>query len=264
MKIIHHEVGRDPLYKIWHASSSCMIIYFYTDGGSIVLQNQIYPIEKGGLCFIRARQQHYTLPDQPEKYDRSKIYLSESVLGAILELAGEDQKLHDLFRDSSAVYAQIPEEQRAAVERIYDRAEQCLAAEADTTTFLWCLFSLMIYLRDFSSDHITNPKGHLTRAIAYINHHYAEHITLDDIVREAYISKYYLCRSFKTVVGMTVMEYLLKTRIAVAKNHLRAGALSIGEIAERCGFLSVSYFSQIFKKTTGLTPLQYRRQCERG
>ena len=122
----------------------------------------------------------------------------------------------------------------------------------------------MIYLRNFSCDHVTNPNDHLTRAIEYINRHYAAYITLDDIVKEAYISKYYLCRSFKNAVGMTVMEYLLKTRIAVAKNHLSAGELSIGEIADRSGFLSVSYFSQIFKKTTGLTPLQYRRQCLRG
>ena len=101
-------------------------------------------------------------------------------------------------------------------------------------------------------------------AIIYIQQHYVESITLDDICNEVYRSKYHLCRNFKRAVGMTIMEYLLKTRIAAAQNLLRSSYASIGEISEQCGFSGISYFSQIFKKTVGITPIQYRKQNQKS
>ena len=260
MNVIHHEIGRDSLYKTWHAAKSCMIIYFYTDGGSVVFQNQMYPIQSGSLCFIRAGQQHYTLPDKPESYDRSKIFLSEQRMDQVLSVLGTEPRLHRMFEDSSAIYAPIPTEYRDEVEQIYQRAAQSLQGSADESRFLCCFLQLMLFVRDFSTEHIDNAKDNLTRAIDFINRHYTADMTLDDVCREVYISKYYLCRRFKRAMGMTVMEYVLKTRIAAAKNALCDGTDSVGEISERCGFSSISYFSQIFKKHTGLTPNQYRKQ----
>ena len=58
---------------------------------------------------------------------------------------------------------------------------------------------------------------------------------------------------------MTAMEYVLKTRIAAAKGLLLSGTLSVNEISERCGFSSISYFSQKFKEETGVTASEFRR-----
>lgn len=125
---------------------------------------------------------------------------------------------------------------------------------------MMCSFWQLLLLRDFSSEHVSDSHDSLTRVIDFINRSYATQMTLDDICRAVYISKYYLCRRFKAAVGMTVMEYLLKTRIAAAQNRLVAEESAIGQIAEQCGFSGISYFSQSFKKHTGMTPLQYRRR----
>ena len=236
-----------------------MIIYFYEGGGSIVFENGIYPIMKGGMCFLRSGKHHYTLPDSPEKYDRSKIYISEDKLERLFSVFDSDDKMLELLEGSSVIYAEIPEEKQASVELIFERAAESLAGEVDSPTFVSCFLSLLIYLRDFSSEHIPNPTNGVTRAIDFVNRSYSREITLDDICREAYISKYHLCRSFRCAVGMTVMEYLLKTRISAAKNYLETTSYSIGEISEKCGFSSASYFSQIFKKTFGVTSRAYRK-----
>lgn len=260
MRIIHHERGRDPLYNIWNSSEECMIIYFYSGGGNVVFQNKIYPIKRGGLCFIRAGKQHYTLPDKPEIYDRSKIFVSEKKLNDILNLAYGDDVLNSLFRSNSVIYAQIPESDHSDVEKIYEKALDALDEKCDETVFTCCFFQLLIYLRDYSSGHITNRNDSLTRTIDFINRSYAFPITLDDVSAGVHMSKYYLCRRFKEALGVTIMEYLLKTRIAAAKNFLASDRISISEIAEKCGFSSTSYFSQIFKKSTGFTPIRYRNR----
>ena len=59
---------------------------------------------------------------------------------------------------------------------------------------------------------------------------------------------------------MTVMDYVLKTRIMMAKELLSNGLTSVTEISEACGFSSISYFSQAFKNLTGTTPLKYRKE----
>lgn len=259
MRVLHHDIGRDPLYKIWNSSSHyCMIIHFYSDGGSVVLQDRIYPIKKGGLCFINARTQHYTIPDNPEKYDRSKIHMTAQRVSDMLKLFPEDKKLHSLFEKSSVVYAEVPLEYMDDVESIYADAEKRVSGELDSAAFASCFLRLLLYLRDYYTEYVEYPNDDLTKVIDFINRSYSQNITLDDICRETYISKFYLCRKFKSALGVTIMEYLLETRIAAAINMLASGEYSISEISEECGFSSHSYFCQVFKKTVGVTPIAYR------
>lgn len=76
------------------------------------------------------------------------------------------------------------------------------------------------------------------------------------------MSKYYFCKKFKQVTGLTVMRYILKMRIGTAKNMLENTDLSIGRISEQCGFSSQSYFCRVFKEEWGITPLQYQKSIK--
>lgn len=263
MRIIHHEIGRDRLYKIWNSSVQTMILYSYTDGGSIVFQDKIYPMQKGALCLIRAGKQHYTMPAQPSRYDRSKIFLSEEAVSDILKLAGGDKAFHSLFAGNSVVYAQIPPEHAAQIESIYARAQMHLD-NGMQAAFTQEFFGLMTWLQRFSTEQICAPSDPVTAAIAYINENYRQPITLESVCRENHVSKYHFCRKFKASVGITVMQYVLKTRLAAAENMLAAGEGAVSEVSESCGFSSVSYFCQIFKKQTGISPSEYRKQIAKN
>lgn len=95
-------------------------------------------------------------------------------------------------------------------------------------------------------------------ACAYIEHHYAEPLTVDDLAHEASLSTSQLIRLFKRQLGTTPHSYLLRYRITQAKELLAETAMPVSEIARTVGFASDSNFSYRFNQMTGQTPSAYR------
>lgn len=100
--------------------------------------------------------------------------------------------------------------------------------------------------------------GDVRTVVDFIQKHYAEMITVDDMIRDIPVSKYHFIRIFRRVMGTTPYSYLMNYRITMSKELLHSTDLTIAEIAEKCGFLDTSNFSAQFKKHTGQRPLQYR------
>ena len=100
--------------------------------------------------------------------------------------------------------------------------------------------------------------------VTYINQNYASIESIDQIASEFYISKYHLCRVFKRAMELTVIEYLNQVRIKNAAQLLTDTDKDIVEIAVQCGYHSVAYFSNLFKKTMGFAPTEYRKQTARA
>ena len=96
-------------------------------------------------------------------------------------------------------------------------------------------------------------------ACGYVERHFAEKVTLDDLAREAAVSPSYLIRLFKRQLETTPHDYLLRYRISRAKELLAETTLTSAAIAERVGFTSESNFSYRFKQMTGQGPRAYRR-----
>lgn len=92
----------------------------------------------------------------------------------------------------------------------------------------------------------------------YIDLHYSEPISLDDLAAISHLNKYYLSHAFKSQTGLSPIDYLNKTRIKNAKILLESTSYSISEIARFTGFSSQSFFSQRFKKITSVSPRKYR------
>lgn len=102
-------------------------------------------------------------------------------------------------------------------------------------------------------------------AIRYIEEHYAEPISLDDIAASIHVSKSECCRCIRRSMKMTPFEYLMKYRIFVAAGMLCDSSSydSISTLASSVGFNSSSYFNKLFRKYMKCTPTQYRaRQLE--
>lgn len=259
--ILFHQTGMDPYYKVWHTSGRNMIIYMHSDGGSIVTAERNYPITKGCLCFIGSDKFHYTLPDDPQAYDRSKTFFSNAVLEKILAALPADLHFDRVFTTTSLVYAQIDSELRAEVEERFAEinryADDGFYGQAIAFS---CWIRLLIDLHKNAAENIASPSDEMQKAIEYINRHISEDMSIDEICAAVHMSKYHFCRKFKKTVGLTVMNYILKTRIISAKSMLQSEALPIGEISERCGFSSMSYFCRVFKENLNCTPLQYRKK----
>lgn len=257
--LIFHQVGWDSMYMVWHAAATNQIIYTYSTGGSIVFGDRIYPIQKGAMCFISSQCYHYTMPDKPEIYDRSKIIFSDDILAEVKRTA-QNNNCDDLFSSTSAVYALIPENVQPEVECIYrESSERARFGVQADLYFISCLLRLIAYLDLYKLESIPAPTDFTAKTLDHINQHIGETLTVDDICSAIHMSKYHFCRRFKESIGLTVMEYILQTRLTLAKNMLVKESTSITHISEACGFSNISYFCRVFKEDTGMTPLEYRK-----
>lgn len=82
------------------------------------------------------------------------------------------------------------------------------------------------------------------------------------LAKEAKISEVYLRREFSSTFGVSPMAYIKKVRIENAKAQLRTGLFSVTEVALKCGFDSISYFSYEFHRAVGVTPKEYAAKFE--
>lgn len=95
-------------------------------------------------------------------------------------------------------------------------------------------------------------------AIHYMQAHFGEHITLDDIAEKVQLSPSFFHVVFKNICHKTPHQYLLELRLTAAKDLLIHSDLALTAIAETCGFDSQVYFNYIIKKELGVTPKKYR------
>ena len=98
----------------------------------------------------------------------------------------------------------------------------------------------------------------------YIDEHFTENITLQKLSELTFLNKYYLVHSFKEYNGTSPINYLINKRISEAKHLLETTNHSVAKIASAVGFSSQSYFSQVFKRETNMTPNEWRKAMERS
>lgn len=96
------------------------------------------------------------------------------------------------------------------------------------------------------------------RCVAYINEHFAEHITLDDISAHVGRNRSYVSSLFSSTFGFTLVEYLNRVRIKRACELIAYTDTFLPDIAEACGYSNQRNFSRVFKNLVGTTPYKYR------
>lgn len=95
--------------------------------------------------------------------------------------------------------------------------------------------------------------------LEYIKKNYSVISGLDDIARDLYISKPYMCHIFKKETDITISDYLNSIRISNACELLKDGEKNITETATQCGYNSAAYFCRMFKKIMKVTPKEYQK-----
>lgn len=121
---------------------------------------------------------------------------------------------------------------------------------------------LMVYLaRCYASplsDHREHTDSGIKHAMGYIRSNYSRHLTLDEIARQAKLSKFHFSRSFKAATGMTFTAFVNGIRCRNAKKLLELG-VPVNRAATLCGFDNSSYFSRTFRQVIGCLPSEIRK-----
>lgn len=98
------------------------------------------------------------------------------------------------------------------------------------------------------------------RMLRYVQQHYDEDLTSEQICRQFYCSRSHFSHSFKELTGMGFREYLTEIRLKRAKQLLAYSQMSVTEIAYAVGFNDANYFSNVFRKHGGISALAYRKR----
>lgn len=112
----------------------------------------------------------------------------------------------------------------------------------------------------FSNVPAKNASKECAAVRRYIEDHFKESLTLDELAEKAHLNKFYMSHEFKDTYGLSPINYLIECRVSESKYLLLDTNYSLSEIAAIVGFSSASYFSQSFKRVAGITPNDYRKK----
>lgn len=101
---------------------------------------------------------------------------------------------------------------------------------------------------------------YVREAINYIEHHYAENITVEELASACKLDRSYFGKVFKSVVGQPPQEFLLRYRMEKAAEELMLTSVAISDISSSVGYSNSMHFSRAFKSVYGISPREYRRK----
>lgn len=126
---------------------------------------------------------------------------------------------------------------------------------------------LISIINDITNDNIDDNQYYISlnvrKAIQYIHKEYDSELTIDLMSKKLKLNKCYFCNIFKKETGLTFSNFINKFRVEKSKHLLINSSLSILDVAIAVGFNNQNYFSMAFKKETGVTPLQYKKELSK-
>ena len=235
-------------------------LFYVVDGkGEFNIQGQRFPVKPNDFVIINPQVEHTELssPDEPLEYIVLGIRgLSFSNLTPVSE-GGHPFSFFNLRDEQKDIL-------RYLNAMVQEATSQSMRYELVCHNLLEIL--LIKILRHQHFDLEVGKQSKATKDISFIKHYletyYHESIQLEDLASMTHLSRFYISHSFKKEIGMSPMEYLIDIRIKESKILLRTTNYSISQVADIVGFTTPTYFSKQFRKSTGISPTDYREQFQ--
>lgn len=258
----YHVEQTHPRYRMpYHWHTECEIIRILKGCFPLTINNRLYHLQTGSLVFIQDGMLHGGIPEdcvyECLVFDMKLLlkdnHICKKQIEAIMnhemlihqELPGDDLSLIQITSDLfSAMCKKDPGYEFIVQGSLYLLIGFILQKE---------LYSF----RSSQEQQISYRLKQLKHVFRYIEDHYTEKVTLEDLAAIAGMNPKYFCRFFGQITQRTPIDYLNYYRIECAKEQLSTTDATITEIALNCGFNDISYFIKTFKKYMGITPKQY-------
>ncbi len=240
-------------HSVPHTHNHMELFYIVGGRGQFLLQDQLYPVDVNNLVIINPNVSHteVSLNAQPLEYIVLGIEGVELVTSAnsngqfcILDHIGSveiSSCLRNIIREMEQKNTGYEDVCQAYMEiliiRLMRSTELAVPAEPQ---------------RISGNRQCAAVKRH-------IDLHFKEPLTLEQLAEEAHMNKYYLSHAFKREYGVSPINYMISRRVEESKYLLAETDLSMSQIAQLLGFSSLSYFSQVFRRSQHTSPMEYRQ-----
>ncbi len=250
--------------SILHSHPFSELFYVINGQGAFLAEGSEFPVKQNDMVIINPHVQHTekSLPGAPLNYIVLGIEglsfsfgrLATARAGVSSQPTPDTVYKHNMSKTNVYSYLNIMLEEITEQQEDYEAVCQNLLE-----VLLICI------LRSGSLSVVPDNSRLLNRECTqiknYLDANYSETITLDSLAALTHMNKYYLAHTFTKYVGLSPINYLLQKRIQEGKSLLESTSYSIAQISDLLGFSSQSYFSQAFRKATGMTPMQYRKHA---
>ena len=234
-----------PSHLHWH--SAIEFVFIFSGKLQFFLNNTTFFGEAGDLVIINSSIVHSFIP------------IGDGVDYCFLVADDEFFKTNNLYSQSTTFESKIcTEEAKRLFTEIITEYEK--ADEYSNTAILSSLMALFIYLnrrhpKEVREAPLSEEKKlkMVRRVLNYLQEHYKEKLTIEDIADTHHFSKSYLSHTFKEITHYSLISYINLLRCQNARALLLSGA-SVSEAAAECGFSDISYFTRVFKNTLGILP----------
>ncbi len=253
------------LRRHWHEHMQLFSII----SGSAVLEcgGRRFQAEAGDIAVINSNELHYlkSLSDDLRLYvvrvDLPFLFSNQVDLCQTKFLAPLSQNritFCNLIRNDKQV-------SECVSEIIQEYSSQDLGYELAVKS---SIYQLIVLLLRGHVEKVLSPKGFSAKinglkrfdaVLQYISAHYTEKISVNKLAEKSNITVYHFCRLFKQITGKTMTDYLNEFRLEKSADYLKKNELNITEIALKCGFDSVNYYSRLFRRHYHVSPTKFRK-----
>lgn len=266
----------DPFVIHWHWHEDIELLYILKGQAYVTCEEEQLLTKEGDIIFINQSIRHFITPTNPEGCVFRSIIVHPSFIFGFGQLEMEKKYITPITHDASLKHLHLKPDDCCyesfhthMVEIITQNDKKPIGFELVSKAailHIWKeLFTLVMKDTSTTTKKIAaQDEQRVKQAILYIQEHYMESITLDDIAESILVSKSECCRCFKRTLNVTPFEYLMKYRIIASTKKMHKKTLeSISEIAGSVGFNNTSYYNKIFKKYMNCTPTEYRSSIKK-
>ncbi|MEQ7138963.1 AraC family transcriptional regulator [Enterococcus casseliflavus] len=246
-----HFKASKPYFTERENYPSYLLKFTHSGQGTLFYEGSTYTLEKNSFFLIDCkRYQHYfTSSNEPWEMDWIHFYgLGTETFYNYFLRSGSNK--------CQSVNSKIP----AIIQKIQNQLLQKSGkSEFKVSLLIHELLNEVILNKYHSNDFEDDIPYHIKEIRAYLEANLTRTVTLDELATAFNRDKFHLSKEFTKFQGVPPIEYHLLAKISYAKELLRFTSLSMKEISEVIGIKNSSYFSRLFKKRTGMTPLNYRK-----
>lgn len=222
--------------------------------GTVTIDKETYLLHTGDHVFLDCRRPYAHESSEEDPWELLWVHFYGHAMDGYNEYFS-GHPLPPVFRPAPPSAFQALLEQILKLEQ--ERAD---SRELLENSLLHQLVTAFLTFRASSASQGSGTLPKLQEIRQYLDEHYTEKLSLDELANRFYISKYHMSREFKKAFGTTLVSYLTAQRITRAKEMLRFTDLQIETIARECGIEDNSYFNKVFQKAEGITAREYRRK----